>query len=133
VARLRRRALLIDGGERLVGGSEERSGFIEDDGDGDIAEKAFEFPFVLEGVKKGAVLHFFEDFDGDATGDVDTTERQNFQRQITRFRTVDGSPKIQGVGTDAAGLVQPAPRDLRGRIGVGIFKRSMGNFRRENS
>src|SRR2546429_6561045 len=63
-------ALLVDGGQRLVGGSEERSGFIEDDGDGNIAEKAFEFPFVLEGVKKGAVLHFLKDFDGDAAGDV---------------------------------------------------------------
>src|SRR6266550_1841917 len=124
-------ALLVDGGQRLVGGSEERSGFIEDDGDGNIAEKASEFPFVLEGVKKRAVLHFLKDFDGDAAGDVNTAQRQHFQRQISRFRTVDGGPKIQGVGTDAAGLVQTAPRDLRGRIGVGIFKRSMGNFRSE--
>src|SRR6266403_5627051 len=124
-------ALFIDGGQRLVGGSEERSGFIEDDGDGNIAEKAFEFPCVLEGVKKGAVVHFLKDFDVDAGVDVNTAARQHFQQQISRFRTVDVGPKIQGVGTDAAGLVQTAPRDLRGRIGVGIFKRSMGNFRRE--
>ena len=82
-------------------------------------------------MKKGAVLHFFEDFDGDAAGNVDTAERENFQREIPRFRAIDGGPKIQGVGTDAAGLVQPAPRDLRGGIGIGIFKRGMGNFGRE--
>src|SRR6266705_6896958 len=72
-------ALLVDGGQRLVGGSEERSGFIEDDGDGNIAEKAFEFPFVLEGVKKGAILYFLKDFDGDATNNINTTQHQHFQ------------------------------------------------------
>jgi len=67
------RRLLIGGGQGLVGGSEEWGGFVEDDGDGDIAEEAFEFLFVLEGMEKGAVFHFFEDFDGYASGDVDAT------------------------------------------------------------
>src|SRR6266478_924187 len=86
--------LLVGGGEGFVGGAEERGGFVEDDGDGDVAEEAFESPLVLEGVEKGAVFHFFEDFDGDAAGNVDAAERQNFQRQIPCFRAIDGGPKI---------------------------------------
>src|SRR6266702_6321976 len=76
---------LFAGGEGFVGGAKERSGFVEDDGDGDIAEEAFEFPFVFEGVKENSVFHFFENFDGDATGDVDTAEGENFQREISGF------------------------------------------------
>src|SRR6266446_2185644 len=86
--------LLVGGGEGFVGGAEEGGGFVEDDGDGDVAEEAFEFPLVLEGVEKGVVFHFFEDFDGDAAGNVDATERQDFQRQIPCFRAIDGGPKI---------------------------------------
>src|SRR5712692_2220969 len=123
--------LLVGGGEGFVGGTEEGGGFVEDDGDGDVAEEAFEFPFVLEGVEESAVFHFFEDFDGNAAGDVNTAERQNFQREIPCFGAIDGGPEIQGVGTDAAGLVQTAPGDLRGRIGVGIFERGVDYFRRE--
>src|SRR5713101_5122149 len=123
--------LLIDGGEGFVGGAEERGGFVEDDGDGDVGEKWFEFPFVLEGVKENTLFHFFENFDGDATGNINTAERQNFQREISGFRAVDGGPKIQSVGTDPARLVQPAPGDLRGGIRVGVFERRMNYFRRK--
>src|SRR5882762_11174210 len=73
--------LLIDRCQRLVGGSEERGGFIEDDGDGDVAEEAFEFPFVLEGMEESAVFHFFEDFYGDAAGNVNAAERQDFRSE----------------------------------------------------
>src|SRR5713101_2814737 len=123
--------LLIDGGEGFVGGAEERGGFVEDDGDGDVGEKWFEFPFVLEGVKENTLFHFFENFDGDAAGNVNTAQRQNFQREISGFRAVDGGPEIQSVGTDLAGLVQSPPRDFRSGIGVGIFERGMDDFRRE--
>jgi len=50
--------LLIDGGQCLIGRAQEWSRFIEHNGDGNVAQEAFEFPFVLEGVKKSAVLHF---------------------------------------------------------------------------
>src|SRR5438445_11385908 len=123
--------LLVDGGEGFVGGAEERGGFVEDDGDGDIAEEAFEFPFVLEGVEENTVFHFFENFYGDASCDVDAAERQNFQREIPCFGAIDGGPEIQGVGTHAAGLVQTAAGDLRGGIGVRIFERRVGYFRRK--
>src|SRR6266481_5184015 len=119
--------LLVGGGEGFVGGTEEGGGFVEDDGDGDVAEEAFEFPLVLEGVEENSVFHFFENFDGDAAGDVDAAERQNFQREISGFGAIDGGPKIQGVGTHAAGLIQATAGDLRG----GIRKRRVYNFRRE--
>src|SRR6266403_336530 len=125
------RRLLIGGGQGLVGGSEEWGGFIEDDGDGDIAEEAFEFPFVLEGMKESAVFHFFEDLNGDATGNVNAAERKNFQRKISGFGAIDSGPKIQRVRADAARLVQPAAGDFRGRIGVGVFKRGVYNLRCE--
>src|SRR5712692_9511849 len=121
--------LLVGGGEGFVGGAEEGGGFVEDDGDGDVAEEAFEFPLVLEGVEENSVFHFFENFDGDAAGDVDAAERQNFQREISGFGAVDGGPEIQGVGTHAAGLVQATAGDLRGGIRVGIFKRRVDDFR----
>src|SRR5712692_2225214 len=129
--RQRNLRLLIDGGEGFVGGAEEGSRFIEDDGDGDVGEKGFEFPFVLEGVKENTLFHFFENFDGDAAGNVNTAQRQNFQREISGFGAVDGGPEIQSVGTDLAGLVQSPPRDFRSGIGVGIFERGMDDFRRE--
>src|ERR1700674_727825 len=125
------RRLLIDGGQGLIGRAQKWGGFVEHNGDGNLTQEALEFPLVLEGVKKGAVLHFLEDFDGDAARDVDTAERQNFQCKIARFRTVDGRPEIQGVGTNAAGFVQPAPGNFRSGVGIGIFERSVRNFRCE--
>src|ERR1700687_1134585 len=93
--------LLVDGGQGLVGRAQKWGGLIQHNRDGNLTQEALEFPLVLEGVKKGAVLHFLEDFDGDAARDVDTAERQNFQCKIARFRAVDGRPEIQGVGTNA--------------------------------
>src|SRR5437764_13919948 len=69
-ARLRRLSLLVCGGQGLVGGAQQRRGFIQDNRNGNVAQQALEFPFVFEGMKKCAVLHLFEDFDGDAAGDV---------------------------------------------------------------
>ncbi len=68
------KGLLVDGGEGFVGGAEKRGGFVEDDANGDVAEEAFKFPLVLEGVKESAVFHFFEDLDGDAAGDVNRSK-----------------------------------------------------------
>src|SRR5438046_2558197 len=106
-------------------------GFVKDDRDGNIAEQALELPLVFESVEEGAVFHFFEDFDGDAAGDVNAAKRQNFQSQIPCFGAVDGGPEIQSVRTDAAGLVQTAASDLRSRVGVRIFEGGMYHFRRE--
>src|SRR5438445_13145917 len=123
--------LLVDGGEGFVGGAEERGGFVEDDGNGDVAEEALKFPFVLEGVKESAVFHFFKNCYGDAAGDVNAAERQHFQGEIPGFGAIDGSPEIQGVRADAAGFVQATAGDLWSGIGVGIFKRCVHNFRRK--
>src|SRR5258706_3378094 len=125
------RALLVGGGESFVGGAEERGGFVEDNGDRYIAEETLEFPFVLEGVEESTILHFFEDLDGDAAGNVNAAERKNFQRKISGFGAIDSGPKIQRVRADAARLVQPAAGDFRGRIGVGGFKRGVYNLRCE--
>src|SRR5260370_29970909 len=118
------RALLVDGGEGFVGGAKKRSGLMEDDGDRNIAEKAFEFPLVLEGVKENAIFHFFQDFYGDAAGDVDTTERENFQGEISGFGAVDGGPEIQRIGTDPARFVQAAGGQRANGIVVGICEQS---------
>jgi len=91
------RALLAAGSEGFVGGAEERGGFVEYDREGNIAQEAFEFPLVLEGVEENAVFHFFENFDGDAAGNVEAAERQNFQSEISGFSTIDGGPEIEGV------------------------------------
>src|ERR1051326_2917454 len=72
------RRLFLEGAEGFVGGAELPSVFVEDDRYGNIFEQVFEMPFVLEGVEEGAILHFLQDFDGDASGYVDATERQNF-------------------------------------------------------
>src|SRR6266446_4240000 len=124
-------ALLVAGGEGFVGSAEEGSGLVEDDGDGDVAEKALKFPLVLESVEESTVFHLFEDFDGDAAGDVNAAERQNFQREIPCLGTIDGSPEIQGIRADATGLVQTAAGDLWSGIGVGIFEGGVRHFRRE--
>src|SRR5438477_12533122 len=119
------KALLVAGGEGFVGGAEERSGFVENDGDGDIAEQAFEFPLVLEGMEEGAVFHFFEDFDGNAACDVDAAEGQDLQRKIPCFGAIDGGPEIQSIRADAAGLVQTAASNLWSRIGIRVFEGGM--------
>src|SRR5882724_1960067 len=119
------RLLLIHHGQGLVGRTDERSRFIEDDGNRDVAQEAFEFPLILEGVEKGAVFYLLENFHGDAAGNVDATERENFQRQIPGLRAIDGGPEIQRVGTDTAGFVQTAAGDFRGGICVRVFERSV--------
>src|SRR5712675_968374 len=123
--------LFVRGGEGFVGGAEERSGFVQDNGYRNVAEEAFEFPLVLERMEEGAVLHFLEDFDGDAASDIDAAKCQNFQGEVAGLGTVDGGPEIQSVRADAAGFVQTAAGDFRGGIGIGIFKGSVSNFRRE--
>src|SRR5208282_3582083 len=78
----RMRANLLEGGVGLVGGADERGGFVQDNGDRDVGKHFAEMPFVLEGMKEGAVLHFRQDFDGDAPGDVHTAKSEDFQRQV---------------------------------------------------
>src|SRR5260370_21437692 len=124
-SQLGRCALLVDGGEGFVGSGEERGGFVEDDGNGDVTEEGFKFPLVLEGVKESAVFHFFKNFYGDSASNVNAAERQNFQGEISGFGTIDGGPKIQGIRADAAGLVQAAAVDLRGGDGLGSFPQSV--------
>src|SRR5260370_3469858 len=123
--------LLVDDGEGFVGGAKERGGFVEDDGDGDVTEETLEFPFVLEGVEESAVFHCFQNFYSDAASDVSAVEGEHFEGEISGFGIIDGGPEIQGVGADAAGLVQAAACDFRGGIGVGIFKCGMHHFRRK--
>src|SRR5256885_7466384 len=56
---------------------------------------ALPISFVLEGVEENAVFHFFEDFYGDAAGDVNAAERQDFQGEISGFGAVDGGPRSE--------------------------------------
>src|SRR5260370_42662829 len=101
-SQLGRCALLVDGGEGFVGSGEERGGFVEDDGNGDVTEEAFKFPLVLEGVKESAVFHFFKNFYGDSASDVDAADRQNFQCENSGFGTIEGGPNVQVIRADSA-------------------------------
>src|SRR5882724_8084522 len=113
-ARIAAGSLFVDGGEGFVGCADQRGGFVEDYGDGDVAEQAFEFPLVLESVEERAVFDFFDDFDGDAASHENATQSQHFQSEIAGFRTVDGSPEIEDVATNRAGEIESVFGDLRG-------------------
>ena len=52
--------------------------------------------------EKSAVLDLVQDFHGDSAGDEHAAERQNFQRQIARFRAIDRAPQIQSFHADRA-------------------------------
>src|SRR6266852_155430 len=81
-----------NGGESLVGSADERSSFIEDDGNRNVREHGAEVPFVLERVEEGAVLHFGKDFNGDASGNIHAAEGENFERKIAGFGAVEVRP-----------------------------------------
>src|SRR5579859_462538 len=75
----------FDEAERFVGSAELRSVFVENDRERHVLEQILEMPFVLEGLEEAAVLHFFDDLDGDAAGNIDAAEREDFQREIAGF------------------------------------------------
>ena len=117
--------LFLEEAESFVGGAELRSVFIEDDGDGNIFQEILEVPFVLEGSEECAVLHFFENFDGDAASDVDAAEGQDFEREIASFRAVDVGPEVDRLDADRTSFVEAIVGDFRRGIGVGIGEARM--------
>src|SRR5215475_2907658 len=98
------RRLGADEAESFVSSTELRCIFIEDDGNGNILEQAFEVPLVFESLKETAIFHFFKDFDGDAAGDINAAEGENFEREIAGFGAVNIGPEVEGFDTDGAGL-----------------------------
>lgn len=117
--------------ECFVGRAEQGRRFIEYDRDGNIAQEAFEFPFVAKGFEEGAVFDFFNDFDRDAAGNIDATERENFKSEVAGFCAIDGGPEIQSVGANGALFGKPKPGDFRGGIHTGILKGMMYDARIE--
>ena len=113
-----RRAVRLHQAEGFVGGSELRRVFIEDDGDGNILQEIFEVPFVLEGGDERAVPHFFQDFDGDAAGDVHATEGEDFEREVTGFGAVDVGPEVESFDADGASFVEAVLGDFGSGVGV---------------
>ena len=79
-------------------------------------------PFVLEGREECAVFHFLENFDGDASGDVNATERKDLQSEIASFRTVDVSPQIDGFHAHGTSFIEAVLRDFGSGVGVGVSK-----------
>src|SRR5580765_5597791 len=112
--------LFLDEVQCFVSRAELRCVFIENYGNGNVLQQIFKVPFVLERIEEGAVLHFLEDFDGDAAGYVNAAERQHFQREIACFRAIDVSPEIESFHADGASLVQSVLGDFRRGIGVRI-------------
>src|SRR6516162_8603072 len=99
---------LPDGRVCFVSCADERRGFVEHHRNRHIEEHLFEVPFVLEGVEERAVLHFWQDLDGNATGDVDTAEGQYFQCQVAGLRSVYIGPEVERLHTDRARVIETA-------------------------
>jgi len=122
---------LLDGGVGFVGGSDQRSRLVQDDGQRDLGEHVGEMPFVFEGVEEGAVDHLGQNFYGDASGDVDSSKGENFEGKIARFGAVDRGPQIESLHTDRAGFVEAAFGDEGSRVGIGILEDRMLDARRD--
>src|SRR5256885_14703645 len=88
-------------------------------------------PFVLERSEERTVFNFFNDFYGNAAGDVHTTEREHLERQVARLGAIDGNPQIQRLHAYGTRLREAKPRNLRRRIHVRILERSVLHVRRE--
>src|SRR5439155_2236221 len=123
--------LFFDQAESFVRCAQLRSVFIEDNGYGNIFEKILEVPFILKRIEERAVLHFFENLNGNAAGNVDATKSKNLQSKITRLRAVDVGPEIDRVDADGASFVQTILRDFRSGVGVGVSEGSVLNRRIE--
>ncbi len=82
-------------------------------------------PFVFEGVEKGAVFHFFKDFDGDAAGYVHASQGENFQSQIAGFGAVNVGPEVDRLNADGARSIEAILGDFGSGIGVRIGERRM--------
>src|SRR5579871_108960 len=121
----------FDEAERFVGSTELRGVFVENDGEGHVLEQILEMPFVFEGLEEAAVLHFFDDFDGDAAGDVDAAEREDFQREIAGFGAVNVGPEVECFDADGASFCERVLGNFRRGIGVGIVKGSVLDGRRQ--
>src|ERR1700730_216732 len=123
--------LLLDGCQGFVGRANQRRRFVKNNRHRNIVHQRFKFPFVLEGLKKRTVLNFLQYFYGNSAGHEHTTEGQNFQCQISRFRAVDGTPQIESFHADGARFIQSLASDNRSRVSVGIFKGGMLYSRRK--
>jgi len=104
----------------FVGGAWLRGVLIEDYGYGNILQKILEVPFVFKRADKSAVLHFIEDFDGNAAGDVHASEGKNLECKITGFGAVDVGPQVEGFHAHWTGFLERVLGDFGGRVGVGI-------------
>src|SRR5260221_7582617 len=89
---------------------------------------SFKDKWHFERAEKSSVLHFFQNFNGNATGDVSSAERQNFQREVASFGTINVGPEIQRFHADRAGFVESVDGDFRSGIGVGVSERSVLDF-----
>jgi len=94
----------------------------------DVAQQAFEFPFVAEGGEESAVLDLLDDFHGDATSNVNAAESENFESEVACFGAVDGGPEIERVGADVALFGEAEPGDFGSRIHTRILERVMLNI-----
>src|SRR5262249_23688365 len=70
-----------------------------------------------------SVLHFFENFNSNTSGDVNTAEGENLEREVAGFGAVDIGPKIESFYANRARFRQSSLSNLGRRIGVGIVKR----------
>jgi len=77
-------------------------------------------PFVLEAREEGAVLHFLQDFNGDAAGYVDAAKCENFEGEVAGFCPIDVSPEIDGLDADGASFVEAVLGNFRSGIGIRI-------------
>ena len=82
-------------------------------------------PFVLKRFKESAILHFRQDFHRDSAGNINSAQRQNFQRKIAGFRPIDGGPQDPASPHTQGKNVQAALGDEWSGIRIRIFENRM--------
>ena len=93
------------GGARLSirGSAHERGPALEDEAYRRLNQKIAQAALVGESFEERTILHLLEQFGGDASPDVHTTDRENFECQVAGFRTVGRNENIQSLNAEFAG------------------------------
>src|SRR5262245_5030853 len=99
-------------GEGSIGGTQQRSIFVENDGDRNVGEELRELTFVGERLAERALLQERKNFDGDTTSEIDTAIGENAESEVTGFRAEGIGPELQRVNASLAGSSKRVLRDF---------------------
>jgi hypothetical protein len=85
--------------------------------------KGREPAFVTKSFDEGAVPQFINYFGGDTAGQVYSTPRQNFERQVSGFCSVNGSKQVERSHTGSVS----AGNGMPGYNGRGVLSLHLGS------